>query len=217
MACVSRTLAVLLTLVAAGGCAGNEGSPDVEAESAPADLSLVPSPTSLRATCLATARVVGYPVPCPTRIPPGLRATPGADASGCALDVIGPGGVGRCHRSWRNWVIGSSETADQHLVLTATPRPFRNYAKVVNGPAWYPQAKVRRLGWVIVNGRRMRAVYAPRRTNEGSAFSDHVVLIWTERGHTYAVGFHNAEGIRQTAELDEALARGIELVGASRD
>ncbi len=132
----------------------------------------------------------------------------------CVLDVIGPGGIGGCGRSWRNWVVGSSETADQHLVITATPRPLRSYAKVVNGPAWYPRARVRPLGWVTVNGWRMRAVYAPGATNAGSAFSDHVVLIWTVGGHTYGVGFHNADGIRRALELDEDLARGIELVAS---
>jgi hypothetical protein len=62
----------------------------------------------------------------------------------------------------------------------------------------------------------MRAVYMPRRTNEGSGLSDHVGLIWTTGGHTYGIGFHNVQGIRETLELDDGLAGGIELVrGAS--
>jgi hypothetical protein len=60
----------------------------------------------------------------------------------------------------------------------------------------------------------MRAVYVPRATNDGSAFADHVVLIWTVDGHTYALGFHKTRGIRHALELDKALARGIVLVGA---
>jgi hypothetical protein len=60
----------------------------------------------------------------------------------------------------------------------------------------------------------MRAVYVPPTTNAGSSFADHVVLIWTARGHTYGVGFHKVRGIQQTLELDAALARSIELVTA---
>jgi hypothetical protein len=37
--------------------------------------------------------------------------------------------------SWRGWVVGSSTTAGQHLVITASPKPLHNYAKVVNGPS----------------------------------------------------------------------------------
>jgi hypothetical protein len=88
------------------------------------------------------------------------------------------------------WVVGSSETNDQHLVIHASPRPVRNAAKVVNGPAWYPGARVRPLRSLTINGWRMRAAYVPVKTNAGSAFMRHVVLIWTVRGHTYGIGFH---------------------------
>jgi len=49
-------------------------------------------------------------------------------------------------------------------------------------------------------------------TNDGSAFANHVVLIWTVGTHTYGVGFHNLVGIPATLALDVALARGIKLV-----
>jgi hypothetical protein len=130
------------------------------------------------------------------------------------IDVIGAGGIGRCARSWRGWLIGSTETGDHHLVITASPRPLQRYAEVVNGPAWYPQARVRPLAWVTINGWRMRAVYAPQSTNDGSAFANHVVLIWTVGRHTYGIGFHTVDGVPQALRLDRALARGIRLVGA---
>src|SRR4029453_5021680 len=98
--------------------------------------------------------------------------------------------------TWRNWVIGSSETNDQHLVLVASPQALRDYAKVVNGPAWYPSARVRPLRWLTIRGWLMRALSAPSRTNEGSAFASHVVLIWTVGDHTYGVGFHNVHRLR---------------------
>jgi hypothetical protein len=58
----------------------------------------------------------------------------------------------------------------------------------------------------------MRSVYVPPLTNDGSAFMYHVVLIWSDAGHTYGVGFHNTRGIRRTLLLDEELVRHIRLV-----
>ncbi|MDX6534615.1 MAG: hypothetical protein QOF68_2359, partial [Gaiellales bacterium] len=51
---------------------------------------------------------------------------------------------------------------------------------------------------MTINDWRVRAVYASQRTNAGSAFANHVVLIWTVGRHTYGVGFHNDQGIPET-------------------
>jgi hypothetical protein len=204
-------LAVALAALVSGGCSdGGEVS-----VTAPPKLStslLVPAPPELRVKCQATADAVGYPVPCPTRVPEGLSATPAIGR--CELDIIGPGATDNkaCGNAWRGWVVGSSETNDQHLVIVASPRPLRRDAKVVNGPAWYPGARVRPLRSLTINGWRIRAVYAPVKTNAGSAFMRHVVLIWTVRGHTYGIGFHNVHGLGATLHLDAALARGVRLI-----
>jgi len=58
----------------------------------------------------------------------------------------------------------------------------------------------------------MRAIYVPPATNDGSMFMHHVVLVWSESGHTYGFGFHNTRGIRRALLLDEQLARHIKLV-----
>lgn len=209
-----RVSVALLAVLVATGCAGTDQTPpavDGTQATEPVDgISFVPAPPDLLAKCRATAKTVGYPVPCPTRVPDGLVASRGRP--GCQLDIIGPGGQGECAKSWRGWVAGSSETRDQHLVITASPRPLANYAKVVNGPAWYPAARVRTLAWTTISGWRMRAVYAPQDTNAGSSFANHVVLIWTVGQHTYGIGFHNDQGIAETLRLNEALARGIEFV-----
>lgn len=97
--------------------------------------------------------------------------------------------------------------------MTASPRPLHNYAKVVNGPAWYPGARVRPITRVMIKGWRMRAVFVPQELNDGSAFANHVVLIWTVGHHTYGVGFHDTRGMRETLLLDEELTRNITLVG----
>jgi hypothetical protein len=196
-------VAALLTVC---GCSPShtEAQPKTQ-KTQSADLRFVAASSGVSENCRTTARAVGYPVPCPTRLPVGLGP-----------NVTDPGGMGGSDKSWRGWVIGSSGTEDQHLVITASPRPLTNYAKLVNGPAWYPNERVRPLAWERINGRRMRAVYVPPATNDGSAFMDHVVLIWTESGHTYGfgfhVGFHNAAGIGRTLHLDKELAQYIELV-----
>jgi hypothetical protein len=128
-------------------------------------------------------------------------------AGGVAFVGQGPPGP------WRRWAVGSTSVGAEHLVATASPRPLKNYAKVVNGPAWRRNERVRRLAWVPINGWRMRAVYVPPATNDASAFMHHVVLIWTVGQHTYGVGFHNLYGQRETLLLDEELARHLTLVG----
>jgi hypothetical protein len=173
---------------------------------------LVPASPALLSACHSTARVVGYPVPCPTRVPRGLVETGRGGPSPCVLHIIGPGGISGCAKAWRGWVVGSSTTPSEHLVLTASPEPLLNDAKLVNGPAWYPNARVRLISRVTINGWPIRAVYAPPETNDGSSFMNHVVLIWTVGGHTYGVGFHNVEGVHQTLLLDEQLVSHVRLV-----
>jgi hypothetical protein len=205
---VRRSLvAAFALLLAASACSGGPNARTVQAVGP----QLVPAWKQVLAECRSAASAVGYPVPCPMRVPAGLRPTPGT--GGCRLQIVGAGGQGRCSRAWRGWVVGSSETSDQHLVISASPHPLVDAAKAVNGPGWYPGARVRTLGPVTIARRRMEAVYVPPATNEGSAFADHVVLVWTAGGHTYAVGFHDVAGITATLALDTSLARSIELVG----
>jgi hypothetical protein len=202
VAVVSLTL--IVSACSGGGSSSSTPGPPQAASQ------LVQASAEARAKCRVTADNVGYAVPCPTRVPEGLVATAGL--GGCQLDIIGSGGQADCARAWRKWVVGSSETNDQHLVIVASPRALRDDAKVVNGPAWYPGARVRPLRLLRINGWQIRAVYVPFGTNAGSAFARHVVLIWTVSGHTYGVGFHKVHGLRATLELDMALARGIRLV-----
>jgi len=181
---------------------------------APGDRQFVPASSGLVNECRTTARAVGYPVPCPMRVPVGLTETGANGPTGCVLHIIGAGGKGGCATSWRGWVVGSATTPDEHLVITASPTPLRDYAKVVNGPAWYPAARVRPLTSLRINGWHVRAVFVPSATNDGSAFAHHVVLIWTVRGHIYGLGFHDVRGIQPTLALDEELVRGVRLVGS---
>jgi hypothetical protein len=124
------------------------------------------------------------------------------------LTFIGQGPPG----PWRRWAVGSTSVGPEHLVATTSPRRLANYAKVVNGPVWYPRARVQPIAWVTIKGWRMRAVYVSPATNDGSAFAHHVVLIWTVGHHTYGFGFHTLHGRRETLLLDEELARHLILV-----
>lgn len=202
---VKRTGAFGLLLIALVLAGSNSASP-VAALPTPLRVTggwvFVPAGAALRAKCRATARSLGYRVPC-------LRKVPRQMAAAERPNFIGQGPSG----PWRRWAVGSSYVGPEHLVATASPHPLANYAKVVNGPAWYPRARVRPIARTTINGWRMRAVYVPPATNDGSAFAHHVVLIWTVGNHTYAVGFHDLRGLRYTLRLDEHLARYLTLVG----
>jgi hypothetical protein len=206
----SRVSIVLVTLFVCG-CSGSRPSahPPRTQNLKKVGLRFVSAPAALRAECRTTAGAAGYPVPCPMRVPQGLGAY--GSRPGCGIDIVSPGGD--CASAWRGWVIGSAVAQGQHLVITASPIPLSNYAKVVNGPGWYSAARVRPLTWVTINGWRMRVVFVPPATNDGSAFANHVVLVWTVGKHTYGVGFHDLAGLHNALLLDEQLARHIRLVG----
>lgn len=142
------------------------------------------------------------------RLPRALTQHQDGATPYCRVTVICP----TRSAAWKGWATGSMSSPDQHLVITASPKPLHDYAKVVNGPAWYPKARVKPLAWLTVNGWRIRLVFVPADTNDGSAFAHHVVLIWTVGQHTYAAGFHNFAGMQATLQLDRQLAASIKLV-----
>ena len=171
---------------------------------------LVAAPEAFLQACRETAQQVGYPVLCPSRILAG--GTPPPQTGSCGIELIGAAGIGGCSHSWRGWVVGSMQTNQQHLVLQASPEPVRSLSRMINGPGWYPGARVVPLGKLRVGEWTMREVYANPATNEGSAFSDHVALVWTAGGHTYALGFHLKGSGRETRALNRSVARSVSLV-----
>jgi hypothetical protein len=46
--------------------------------------------------------------------------------------------------------------------------------------------------------------------SDGSIFQRHTVILWTEKGHTYGVGFHDLD--KDAQRLDLQVARSIRLV-----
>ena len=104
------------------------------------------------------------------------------------------------------------QTNDQHLVIQAAPRAIGSLARAVDGPGWYQGARVRTIRSLRVRGWAVREVAVPLATNEGSAFARHLVLVWTLRGHTYAVGFHRVGSLRRTRMLNERVVRSVSLI-----
>lgn len=171
----------------------------------------VSAPGAVIAACRATAAKVGYPVPCPTTIPRGSRPFGGTS---CRTGIITAAGLGGCSHRWRGWVVGSSVSGPfgEHLVIQASPHTIADPARAVDGPGWYRGAAVRLLGHATAAGRSVAVYDVSPTTNDGSAFADHVVLVWSQGGHTYTLGFHNIRGRRVTEQLDLILLRGVRLV-----
>lgn len=172
----------------------------------------------LRRVCSRVARVVGYAVPCPTVLPLGLRATP--RVQGCRLGIIGPGGSGACAKSWRGWIVGSSELDGanagppgfQHLVVAGAPRAISDPARAIDGPAMLPGSRVLRRGRFRADPITGWFYYVPASTNIGSAFMGHLVMVWTSSHHTYAYGFHVVTTTAEARALDVEIARHLVFV-----
>lgn len=130
---VSRLVALgvmALVLVAAGGC----GSQRSSRASVSVGMRFDPAPRSVRSQCAVAARIVRYAVPCPMKVSHGLILDYVVGPTGCKVGFMTAAGVGHgCSKLWRGWVVGSSMTAGEHLVLAASPRPVSD-ARLVNGP-----------------------------------------------------------------------------------
>lgn len=164
-------------------------------------------PARYLAQCRLTARRLGYPIPCPMRLPRALTQNQDGATPHCNVTVICPIGSG----PWKRWATGSISSPDEHLVIMASPRRLANYAKAVDGPGWSRVARVRLVAWVTTGHWRMRAVFVSAKTND-SAFVHHIAMVWTVGRHTYAAGFHDFAGVRTAVQLDRRLAASIKLV-----
>jgi hypothetical protein len=109
--------------------------------------------------------------------------------------------------------VGNGLTAGfQHLVVLGAPRIIRDPARAIDGPAMVPGSRVQGRGEVRIGSATMRWYFVPPDLNAGSAFMDHLVLVWNASGHTYAYGFHVVDTLAQARALDLALVRHLELV-----
>ena len=209
-----------LLILAAAGC-GSSGSPSTSSSSrsteppgsgpsgtpnAVGGVEFDAAPPGVLSACRSTASKVGYAVPCPTLLPLGTRSF--GSVPTCHVPVIGTA----CSGGWPGWVVGSSVSPAGHLVITASPRVIRDPAKLLNGPGWYHGAAERRLGSPILSGRKRWVYFVPPATNDGSSFAGHIVVLWSQDGHSYAVGFHDLRGVKITEQLNALLVSGIRMV-----
>jgi hypothetical protein len=183
-----------------------------------AGVPFVAASTAVREDCEQTAASVGYAVPCPTLVPAGLSATPAARA-GCGFAIVAAAGQPGCGApEWDDWIVGSSQVGNgatagfQHLVVVAAPRIIRDPARAIDGPGMVPGSRVQGRGDVTIGGEIMRWYFVPPDLNIGSAFMDHLVLVWNASGHTYAYGFHVVDTLAEARALDLALVRHLEMI-----
>ena len=174
-----------------------------------ASIQFVRSSIQVLNECQRTADVVRYAVPCPMMLPAGIAPTPGV--GGCSFAFIAADLKRGCGAvEWRGWIFGSTQLTGsnagaagfQHLALQGAPRVVRDPARAIDGPAMVPGSSVRALGETHVGNQMMRWYYVTPRTNIGSAFMNHLVLVWTLSGHTYADGFHVVDTLAQARALD---------------
>jgi len=72
---------------------------------------------------------------------------------------------------------------------------------------------VQRIALVTLGRRRGEEIFVPPKTNDGSMFMHHIVIVWTKGSHTYGVGFHNFGNRKRIEALDAVVMRSIKLVG----
>jgi hypothetical protein len=131
---------------------------------------------------------------------PALRELPFAD------EYVRPG-----FRGYRRWMFLTVEfptaTREGHLVISASPRPVDAPHFMSLRPS--SDDKLNRVERLRFRGRSGEVVRVL--VSDGSIFQRHTVLMWTEGGHTYGVGFHGLD--KEAEDLNLEVASKIELVG----
>jgi hypothetical protein len=224
-----RVLVAALIAASCTACMSGHSSARTEWSKTVAGVKFVRATSDLLARCRATAGVLGYPVPCPMVVPLGLAGWPNGEKTiGPATQqeerkLVGQPGCPACAGS-RGWAFGSS--APPHLVIVASPQLLTNLHVAVDGPGFNPNSVVgrrgcfpragtchpllNRLGTVSANGWRVYLVEAT--PWDESAFTHHLVMVWTAAGHTYAAGFHEVQGRAAARLWDAELLSGLRLV-----
>ena len=91
---------IAVVLLTSSGCRTAHGVTRTPTQALRPSMRFVQVSAALQSKCRATARSVGYAVPCPLRVPeivlPGhtpmrLHASVAVGSSPCTLDVVGPG------------------------------------------------------------------------------------------------------------------------------
>jgi hypothetical protein len=205
-----RTAAMVLACLLAAGCS-DDGEQQVSSSAggvAKRDFRLVESPPAVRSQCVMTAKRLGYSVPCPGLLPTYSDPTPVHDPALTDLpfvdDYVRPG-----FRGYRKWMFLTVDfptaVREGHLVISASPHPVDALHFMSLRPS--PYDRIERAAEIRLRGHRAEVVRVL--VSDGSIFQRHTLLLWTEGGHTYGVGFHGLD--KEAARLDLQVARSIRL------
>lgn len=111
-------------------------------------------------------------------------------------------------RGYRRWAFLSvefpSETREGHLVISASPRPVAPLQFMSLLPSPHDRLDLA----ASVRLRNTKAQIVRVLVSDGSIFQRHTVLLWTEAGHSYAVGFHGLD--REAQRLDLQIAEAFD-------
>ncbi len=165
-------------------------------------------PAEMTAQCRATARQVGFPVPCPSWLPRGAHPTVfvGGNCPGRAV-WVGRGCDGESASSFASieWPEG---VRVGHLVIVGAPTES-SAAAIISSPLPPDQyAAVRVVGSSHVGSSPADVVAVE--DSSSTAFGGHLVFVLTVDHHTYAFGVHGTDD--HARQLDDALAKDMQLV-----
>ncbi len=165
-------------------------------------------PAGMTAQCRATARQVGFPVPCPLRLPREAHPTVFA-AGNCPGRAVwvGPGCDGESAYSFAS-IEWPEDARVGHLVIVGAPTEA-SAAAIISSPLPPDQyAAVRTVGSSHVGASAADVVAVE--DSSSTALGGHLVFVWTVDHHTYAFGFHGTDD--HARQLDDALAKDMQLV-----
>lgn len=186
--------------ISPGSQRGTETTPLVEV----AGVALVPADEEVHRECLALSRQVGYSLPCPRMLPEYATPYWGRPTGINEFFQAGNG-------SLRRWVwlsvnfVHRPET-DDHLVISAAPTKV-DARHLIFTPKPYPAVRLKAEGRLRFRGREATWFYV---SQGETIYLGHTVLVWSERGRTYGVGFHGrGSAVR---ELGLAVARHLSFI-----
>jgi hypothetical protein len=178
--------------------------------------------------CQATANVVRYAIPCPTRLPVGMAVTSPVPGDMCGrFAFIAAGKMTaelnpRCSsydRQASRWFFGTSganqpgsgNASFQHLVIQGAPSVIAEPDRAIDLPAAYVKPlPVLARGEMTIDKIVRRFYLVPG--DNPSAMRSHLAVVWTQAGHTYAYSFHVVDGMRMARALDVYLIMHLRLI-----
>jgi hypothetical protein len=209
MAWKRLSFACAVIALAATACSSEAPrGPDKEPTLSPsvrvAGVTLVPAEQEVRRECLGLTRRVGYSVPCPRLLPESATPYWGQPTGNNEFFQAGI-------ETLRRWVwlsvnfVHRSES-DDHLVISAAPERV-DARHLIFTPKPYPEVGLEAEGRIRIRGREARWFFV---SAGESIYLGHTVLVWSEGGRTYGVGFHGKGS--ETRDLGLAVAQGIYFI-----